>query len=103
MPDVKYTGHENTSVHMHESETTSASNRKVIKERRGLCYEAKSVLVRVPSRQNRQKVTLEEGVSVESALKIQCHIHTDTLLHIAFSAILPAGLPSLLHLKGFMS
>ena len=36
-------------------------------------------------------VTLEEGVFVESALKMQCHIHKNTLLHIAFSAILPAG------------
>ena len=39
-----------------------------------------------------QKVILEEGVFVESALKMQCHIHKNTLLHIAFSVILTAGL-----------
>ena len=30
---------------------------------------------------------MEEGVFVESALKMQCHIHKNTLLHIAFSGI----------------
>ena len=44
-----------------------------------------------PSRQNRYKVTLEEGVFVESEFNMQCHIHKNTLLHIALSAILPAG------------
>ena len=38
-----------------------------------------------------KKETLEEVVFVESAFKIRCHIVKKTLLHIAFSAILPAG------------
>ena len=38
-----------------------------------------------------KKVTLEEGVSVESAFNMWCHIVKNTLLHIAFSEILPAG------------
>ena len=35
--------------------------------------------------------TLEEWVFVESAYNMRCHIVKNTLLHIAFSAILPAG------------
>ena len=37
------------------------------------------------------KVTPEEGVLVESAFKMQRYIYTNTLLHTAFSAILPVG------------
>ena len=33
-----------------------------------------------------------EGVFVESAFNMQCHMVKNTLLHIAFSAIVPAGL-----------
>ena len=44
-----------------------------------------------PASINRQKVTLEEWVFVESALNMQCHIINNTLLYTAFSAILPAG------------
>ena len=36
-----------------------------------------------PNRQNRQKVTLEEGVSVESAFNMQCYIGKNTLLRTA--------------------
>jgi len=45
-----------------------------------------------PSAQNRQKKSLKEGVFVSSALKIQCHIVKNTLLHTAFSAILRTGI-----------
>ena len=38
------------------------------------------------------KRTLEEGVFVESAFNMRCHIVKNTLPHIDFSAILPAGL-----------
>ena len=41
----------------------------------------------VPSRQK----TLEEGVFVESAFNMRCHVVKNTLPHTAFSAILPAG------------
>jgi len=45
-----------------------------------------------PSVQNRQKKnSLSECVFVNSALKIQCHIVKNTLLHTAFSAILPTA------------
>ena len=37
-----------------------------------------------PSRQNRWKLTLEEGVFVESAFNMRCHKVKNTLLHIAF-------------------
>ena len=40
-----------------------------------------------PSRQNRKIVTVEEGVFVESAFNMQCHIVKNTLLHIAFSSV----------------
>jgi len=35
--------------------------------------------------------SLNEYVFVDSALKIQCHIVKNTLLHITFSAIFPTG------------
>ena len=38
-----------------------------------------------------QVSTLEEGVFVESAFNMRCHIVKNTLLHTAFSVILPAG------------
>ena len=37
------------------------------------------------------KLTLEEGVFVESAFNMQCHIVQNALIHTAFSAILSAG------------
>ena len=43
------------------------------------------------SRQKLLKVTSEEWVFIKLALNIQCHIVKNTLLHTAFSAILPAG------------
>ena len=53
-----------------------------------------------PSRQNRLKVTLEEGFFIESAFNMRCHIVKNTLLQVAFSAILPAGiLPEPLRLR----
>ena len=50
------------------------------------------------SRQKRKKVTLEEWVFVEWAFNMRCHIFQNTLLHTAFSAILPAGMFLLLRL-----
>ena len=44
----------------------------------------KKSLTLYPSRQNRQKVTLEEWVFVKSALNMQCHIVKNTLLHTVF-------------------
>ena len=44
-----------------------------------------------PNRLNREKVTLKEGVFVESVFNVQCHIVKNTLLHTAVYAILPAG------------
>ena len=38
------------------------------------------------------KVTMKEGVFIESAFNMRCHIVKNTLLHIAFSAIILAGM-----------
>ena len=44
-----------------------------------------------PAKSLKSNTTLEEGVFVESAFNMRCHIVNNTLFHIAFSAILPAG------------
>ena len=46
----------------------------------------------IQSTKNSKNVTLKERVFVESAFKLQCYIHKNTLRHTAFlSAILPVG------------
>jgi len=51
-----------------------------------------SLFLLLPNGQNRQKKNnLKEGVFVNSALNLQCHIGKNTLLRTAFSAILPTG------------
>ena len=42
----------------------------------------------IPAGKILKKVTLEEGVFVESAFNMRCHIVKNTLLHTAFSATL---------------